>query len=166
MSEKAFARNSLRMGFHNISIYVFALAILICAFAGCNSKDNEYYRNTWTAYNVNNRAHMHIIVHTWEDMRVWGYPPDDTEARECNKSSVERILKNVNSDYMPQVDILLTKNFGLGEGDYEQELGNLQKWLISQGVRHITFTMAMSKKVPSIFLEYHDGIITRRPSEE
>jgi len=118
-------------------IFIFAIAAIDCQAA---KKDNSMF---------------YIYIESWDRISVSSPNIAATDQPELYpKIKAEKIIRKNIKLVGESAEVMIGKDLHMNNAELEDKIDEIQKWLISQGMRHIQFKLAISDGIPPMVREY------------
>jgi len=119
-------------------IFIYATVVIDCQAAKKN--DSMFY----------------IYIESWDRISVSSPNIAATDQPELySKAKAEKIIRRNIKLVGESAEVMIGKGLQMNRAGLDDEIDEIQKWLISQGIRHIKFKLAISDGIPPDVKEYN-----------
>jgi hypothetical protein len=132
-----------------------------------NAEEMRYEIDNAPGKSAKNAESFSIYIESWE--RISFRRPHITEGEYSKmhiKSEAEGVIAIYLKQMKPVAKIMLGKNLHINDKGFNAEIDEIQEWLVAQGIKDITFRLAMSEKMPPVVREYRNGKVIELQQED
>lgn len=107
---------------------------------------------------VKEKPEFYVYIESWD--RVSFSAPRIVEGKYSkwlSKDQASQAIRVNRDSFAPRAEVMLGKNLDINDSGLDSEIDEIERWLVSCGIREITFKLAMSSRMPPVLREYRNG---------